>query len=169
MKKVRKFAQGGKFDADTYERAQAFLALKDMPEFQQKYQENVHAAKPIKRSAPKPQPVPISKQRAPAYSRPKDKGEPAKDLGIRQEAVSSDQDQFNPRFGSDVYARARTMLKEKKQANYDQTPALSEANFEAVDREIKAFNKKKSGGMVSSASKRADGIASKGKTRGRIY
>jgi len=27
----------------------------------------------------------------------------------------------------------------------------------------------KSGGMVSSASKRADGIASKGKTRGRIY
>ena len=46
--------------------------------------------------------------------------------------------------------------------------ALSQANFRRLDEEdVKEMGLKK-GGKVSSASKRADGCATKGKTRGKM-
>lgn len=49
----------------------------------------------------------------------------------------------------------------------DQYMSQSEIDKRKKEEEMKAQGMKK-GGKVSSASKRADGIASKGKTRGRI-
>jgi len=149
MKKVRKFAEGGRFDPDTYERARAFLR---------------RSGAEAETSAPE---LPsTSKQRAPAYSRPRVKGDPAKDLGITQEAVSRDQDQFSPRFGSDTYAKALNVLLERG-IGYDSNQATLDALQDARRNEQKSAGKK-AGGMVGSASKRADGCATRGKTRGKM-
>lgn len=46
---------------------------------------------------------------------------------------------------------------------------LGESSMEKAERKAKEIRGYKSGGKVSSASSRADGIAQRGKTRGRIY
>jgi hypothetical protein len=170
MKKVRKFAQGGTNINDDV-RARAMRFLQGETELSGKYHSSEDKPAPTKKpptpSRSAPAPVLISKQRAPAYSRPRVKGEPAKDLGITQEAVSRDQDQFSPRFGSDTYAKALNVLRERG-IGYDRNQATLDALQNAISNEQKTVQKK-SGGMVSSASKRADGIAKKGKTRGKVY
>ena len=70
---------------------------------------------------------------------------------------------FHPEYDTDVVAgRARDRALNAQLGGFDQGPAGS------TYKKGGAVKKMASGGMASSASKRADGIATKGKTRGKM-
>ena len=70
---------------------------------------------------------------------------------------------FHPEYDTDVVAgRARDRALNAQLGGFDQGPAGS------TYKKGGAVKKMVSGGMASSASKRADGIAQKGKTRGKV-
>jgi hypothetical protein len=69
-----------------------------------------------------------------------------------------------PKVSSMIFAKKNAATRERASLR----DALSQANFSRLDEEdVKEMGLKK-GGKVSSASKRADGCATKGKTRGKM-
>ncbi len=59
-------------------------------------------------------------------------------------------------------AAAKKRMEERDKKNPDSLPAK-------INKAAEAVTGKKAGGSVGSASKRADGIAQRGKTRGKMY
>ena len=65
---------------------------------------------------------------------------------------------------------AEETSKDEKEDNFQEAKrVLREVDAETKGSKYGKGEKMKSGGMTSSASKRADGIATKGKTRGKMY
>jgi hypothetical protein len=83
------------------------------------------------------------------------------------------EDQSSPVFKKNEFGEAYIALPEKKLKAYQDRQDLINKNvnnpgYSAGMRKGGAVKKMASGGMAFSASKRADGIATKGKTRGRM-
>ncbi len=70
-----------------------------------------------------------------------------------------------PKVSSMIFAKKNAATRERASLR----DALSQANFSRLDEEdVKEMGLKKGGVVKSSASKRADGCATKGKTRGKM-
>jgi len=74
---------------------------------------------------------------------------------------------IKPRLSSDTYENARRAMAQRG-FGYDTTPTLADLHEMAVKEDIRKGRRHKSGGVVKTASKRADGIAQRGKTRGKV-
>lgn len=166
---------GGRFDEETYSRARAYAGSYDEP---------VIKAKPASKAAPKPAPAPKAapKAEAPAPApAPAPKAAPKSDEGdqysgrARLKKMMGTQEQ---RESVEKDVKASDVAAAKK-AGDERRARERETFFDPLKRlaarigtqemrdkyKAQGFAK---GGAVGSASRRADGIAQRGKTKGRI-
>lgn len=150
MKKMRKYAQGGGVGDDV--RARAMRFIQGETALSGKYHGDTDPlagvikaaeARDVERTSQKPSSEPVTKARV------------------------IEVDTVKPRFGSDVYENARRELF-KRGIGFNAAPTLADLHQMAVMEDERKGRRYKAGGVVKSASKRADGIAQRGKTRGKV-
>lgn len=116
-----------------------------------------------KGNTPAPAPAPVKNAPAPA-PKPKPKSTPPLDPAARARSILGPAGGGNKPLGEDNAVMRR--LREREEARARGENPNREIGNEKLRNLMKSMGMKK-GGVVSSASKRADGCASKGKTKGR--
>jgi hypothetical protein len=152
MKKVRKFAQGGKFDADTYERAKRFLGQSGEGGSTPALDEMIAKKQAEQAAAKKPPPQKTASAR------------PSKPTSPKPTPLQQDIMNMNRQLDAARKQREAETLRFQNDTGMDYPAGLETQYMGTQDRPLRLAK----GGKVSSASKRADGIAKKGKTRGKV-